>query len=38
VLAAVAGALGIGVLDLTRRVSAPVPLPARPTGPVCLAA
>jgi len=40
VLAAVAEALGLGVLDLTRRVSATVPVPvqARPTGPVCLAA
>jgi transcriptional regulator with XRE-family HTH domain len=38
VLAAVAGALGLEVLDLTRRVSAPVPARGRPTGPVCLAA
>jgi transcriptional regulator with XRE-family HTH domain len=38
VLAAVAGALGLGVLELTRRVSAPVPVRARPSGPVCLAA
>lgn len=39
VLAAVAGALGLGVLDLTRRASSPaITVSARPTGPVCLAA
>lgn len=39
VLSAVAGALGLGVLDLTRRASAPpITITSRPTGPVCLVA
>lgn len=39
VLSAVAGALDLTVLDLTRRASRHlVPAPTRPSGPLCLAA
>lgn len=39
VLSAVAGALGLSVLDLTRRASRHLaPVSSRPSGPICLAA
>ena len=38
VLSAVAGALGLSVLDLTRRASHHLTPMSSPTGPVCLAA
>ncbi|MGB3761720.1 MAG: helix-turn-helix transcriptional regulator [Ornithinimicrobium sp.] len=39
VLSAVAGALGLSVLDLTRRASRHLaPVPGRPSGPLCMAA
>jgi transcriptional regulator with XRE-family HTH domain len=38
VLSAVAGALGVSVLDLTRRASRHLTPLSSPTGPVCLAA
>ena len=39
ILSAVGGALGLSVLDLTRRATSHLaPLSSRPTGPVCLAA
>lgn len=39
VLSAVAGALGLSVLDLTRRASRHLaPVSSRPSGPLCLAA